>query len=326
MQARDKQTRAAQRASLGPLNNLLVLPRTLRLYENAVALFFAFMSAFGFSMPSDVCDFDDVVSDYIEHEWESGEQRNNVGRVLSGLQHFVPGLKGHLKLSWRLFQKWSYQEQPVRAPPFTEFAALAICHFLWKWGFHSEALATALAFYCFLRPGEMFSLRRGLFHFRRNFASMHIVLPCTKTSRRNNTTEAVVCRNRFLVKAFSAHFEHRDQLKIECPNFELLSVTPAEYRSLFAAAVSEAGLPPTFKPYSLRRGGASHFFALSGRMDQAMETGRWRDARTARIYINSALLELTSIQHLETTALHEYANRFLRAVAGTSRRNVERVA
>ena len=33
-------------------------------------------------------------------------------------------------------------------------------------------------------------------------------------------------------------------------------------------------------------------FRLKGSMDVVMENGRWRDQRTARIYVNNALLEL----------------------------------
>jgi len=65
---------------------------------------------------------------------------------------------------------------------------------------------------------------------------------------------------------------------------------PQKFREVFKKAVIATGLPETFKPYSLRRGGASHYFRLTGDMARAVEIGRWRDVRTARIYINTALL------------------------------------
>ena len=50
------------------------------------------------------------------------------------------------------------------------------------------------------------------------------------------------------------------------------------------------------KPYSLRRGGATHHFAQIGNMQAACEKGRWRQVATARLYIDEAAAE---VAHME---------------------------
>lgn len=44
-----------------------------------------------------------------------------------------------------------------------------------------------------------------------------------------------------------------------------------------------------FRPYSLRRGGATWIFQVTGSMETALVKGRWGSARVARIYISDAL-------------------------------------
>ena len=43
------------------------------------------------------------------------------------------------------------------------------------------------------------------------------------------------------------------------------------------------------KPYSFRRGGATHDMCARGDLPRTIHRGRWSDARTARIYINDGL-------------------------------------
>jgi len=108
-------------------------------------------------------------------------------------------------------------------------------------------------------------------------------------------------------------------------------MSAANYRKVFDAACRAAGLDNSFKPYSLRRGGATHHFKAFGDMSRTMEIGRWSEVRTARIYINTALLELTSIQKLQTSTIQSAAKAALPMFAAwlhgkASKCNVETAA
>ena len=49
-----------------------------------------------------------------------------------------------------------------------------------------------------------------------------------------------------------------------------------------------------FRPYSLRRGGATHLFQVSGSMELALVTGRWTN-KVARVYISDGLSKLPDL-------------------------------
>jgi len=49
-------------------------------------------------------------------------------------------------------------------------------------------------------------------------------------------------------------------------------------------------------------------------MDVTMEVGRWGNIRTARTYVNVALLELTAMQRLESPTLAAAADAFIEHV------------
>ena len=46
--------------------------------------------------------------------------------------------------------------------------------------------------------------------------------------------------------------------------------------------------PCAFSVYSLRRGGATHAYVSSRSLDLVVVQGRWKDQRTARIYLDDA--------------------------------------
>ena len=87
----------------------------------------------------------------------------------------------------------------------------------------------------------------------------------------------------------------------------LVGCSPAVFRARFARLVHEAGLPKcNWKPYSLRRGGATTDFLHHGQLDRTMVHGRWASAKTARLYIDDAVsmqaqLVVTCQQHRTMT-------------------------
>ena len=72
---------------------------------------------------------------------------------------------------------------------------------------------------------------------------------------------------------------------------------PVPWRSMFnscllALKINDFG----FRPYSLRRGGATWWFSKHHNLDRILVQGRWQAAKTARIYINEGLAVLAQLQ------------------------------
>ena len=91
------------------------------------------------------------------------------------------------------------------------------------------------------------------------------------------------------------------------PQQLLLQRSNESFRMFFREALSILQLQPDlFRPYSIRRGGATHFYMTTGSLEQLLLRGRWSDIRTARIYIQDGVAALTHLS-LSPTTLHRVA-------------------
>ena len=75
------------------------------------------------------------------------------------------------------------------------------------------------------------------------------------------------------------------------------SPSPSHWQSLFNQALEALHLQDfLFRPYSLRRGGATWWFTRHHSLDQILIQGRWQAPKTARIYLNEGLAVLAELQ------------------------------
>ena len=297
----------AKRKVIGPLAQRRVTPNTLRYYDRAIAWFFLYVQCLGHSTPNDVASFDELVGEAIEEAWGSGEGRALVGHLLSGLKFYVPALSGQLRFGWSLWKAWGRLEAPFRAPPLSWIAVRAIAFELMHAGEPDIAVLVVIAFLGFLRTTEFCTLTVGQLVFNSSLTKMQILFPNSKSAQRTGNVEMVHINRPALVKY--CHILTRSKVASE----RLVPSSAAHFRRVFAEAVSTAGLSAQrFKPYSLRRGGATYHFKKFKSLDRTMEVGRWSELKTARVYINTALLELTSMTEFELPSLKVAASAFTR--------------
>ena len=112
------------------------------------------------------------------------------------------------------------------------------------------------------------------------------------------------------------HFVSRGLL----PGDRLIQVLAADFRKSFATALDCLDLELLFQPYSIRRGGATHHFPLQGNTAKVMEKGRWIESRTARIYVNTALGDMSQL--VETEKVHAASHHFRAAMHSVLQRGV----
>ena len=58
-----------------------------------------------------------------------------------------------------------------------------------------------------------------------------------------------------------------------------------------------------FQLYSLRTGGATDLFRSCGSFDEVTDRGRWKNVRTARLYIDGALQDLAEFEPVSNDKL-----------------------
>ena len=80
------------------------------------------------------------------------------------------------------------------------------------------------------------------------------------------------------------------------PNDLIWSGGDAAYRAFFLRASALLKVSSTeYRPYSLRRGGATHDFLCFKNLQRTILRGRWSDLKVARIYINDGLSVQTQV-------------------------------
>ena len=111
---------------------------------------------------------------------------------------------------------------------------------------------------------------------------------------------AIVLTNPVVLDTLAAVCSVKNQFHLEM--HPIRSSSPAAFRNRFRKLCTIYGLQHhSFRPYSLRRGGATYFFQKRRSMDEALLRGRWESSRVAKTYIMDALSYLPSIRRTPLT-------------------------
>ena len=282
--------RKAARAEIGPLKDQVIAESTLKRYEAAVALFYGSLDEQGLQLPADVEGMDVLAAQQIERLWQEGDQRTYAGDLLSGLSHFLPHVRGKLPASWRLFTAWGKTEMPSRAPPLSVDIILAVIGLALQDGEVEAAAVMSMGFHGVLRTQEMAETRTGAIFFNTSKGTAVVNLGLTKGGQRKGVVEHVVLDDANVVRLLAAATQQKQPGDLVC------SLGSRKLQVLFRGYISQVGLGHVgYKLYSLRRGGATHWFRVTNSMEATCERGRWQSSRTARIYVNDGLLELLDL-------------------------------
>ena len=140
------------------------------------------------------------------------------------------------------------------------------------------------------RTGELLGLRGSHLLYEQKHPKAVISLGMTKGGKRQGVAEAVVIGYDKVVR-FIQHWKHLSQ-----PNTALAKSAGA-WRKMFNDALEALRLQKhAFRPYSLRRGGATFWCTKHASLDKVLLLGRWQAPKTARLYINEGLSVLVELQ------------------------------
>ena len=285
---RRRHDRRAARRKLGPFQDLIIARHTLDRYNRAVREFFHWTLRKDIDISCETAIRNAAVR-YLEGGWADVDPLSLAGDTLSGISHFLPDMKPALKDAWRYYGAWRNKEIPTRAPPMLEYIVEAMAHNTFSSGKVQLAFILLLSFDIFLRPSEALGIRALDISFEKDCQSMVINLGYTKAGQRKGQKEIVTCRNQQLCVLAKMI------VKDLAPGEYIYKKVMYHYRSEFYQVLKNIGLDEmNFKPYSLRRGGATAAFRKGASWEQIAEIGRWSAHPTMRIYIVDAMAELTS--------------------------------
>ena len=147
----------------------------------------------------------------------------------------------------------------------------------WIQGRLDVALGILVGFHCMLRGCEVLRLRFcDCMHFG---GTIVLDLGFTKTGSRKGTREQVTITDSLLTNLFRYFCR-------ECSSSEhLVCMSPCNFHKYFSRLLSFFSLGSEgFTLHLLRRGGATHFFRVTGNLSATLERGRWLRLLRAFVY------------------------------------------
>ena len=155
------------------------------------------------------------------------------------------------------------------------------------------------AFEGLLRTGEMLGLC-GSDLLIRNGQGL-VRLADTKTSGRKGVTEMVTLHHPWVLMVLQTLLGYLQEKNLKFA--KIWRGSPPTFRQRFKEYCKFFKLQRCgFRPYSLRRGGATHLFQERLSYDLVLDTGRWSSVRAAKLYIMDGLSRLPHLS-LDTTSL-----------------------
>ena len=225
----------------------------------------------------------------MEKLWEEGEPKNYASDGIAAVQFFIPSAEGHLNLSWSLCGAWNSHELPSRALPLTPDLLATVCGAFPRAGLHRMALCAVFGFAVLARTGELLTMTRGQVHFEDNM--LIVSFASTKRRQRLGIDEGQVVRDPTTARVLRLLCEGL------CAGDSLLGCTERQFRAAWAMVARVLKLQHvSLRPYSLRRGGATHFWRRTGNLHAVAQAGRWSSLQTIRRYISDAVAALTSLE------------------------------
>jgi integrase len=265
-----------------------VAARTRNRYAREYAAFSLFCRQHGIVLVT-LDSFDVAAAGYVEFLWEEGEPKNRSQDLLASLQYYLPVLRRNLALSWALLAAWNRHEMPTRAMPMTPEILAAFCGGLLHAGQPRLALLCVFGFSVLARTGELLSLERR--HIVLGEQSAVISFEMTKRGQRLGVDEGVCVDDPVTLHC----------LRVLCsdlaPGDRLLQLSEHRLRAIWHHVAGCLQLTDfACRPYSLRRGGATHLYRRTGNLHIVMQIGRWTSMTTARRYVSDATAALTTIR------------------------------
>lgn len=269
---------------------------TLKKYKRGVRLFLAWCDEQDRTLHVHTMQqLDDTLTEYFHYLYESndGKGKSLAADTLYGLIKFMPHCEQHLSASKMSLTGWSKLQPAESYPPLTWDLTVLIAIQMVRQDNVRHAIATLLAFDCFLRVGELVGLKKvdvaDVNDQRLGSEYQGTSLRLRKTKTGPNQWVQVLDENVVQLLRCVMDTTHKS-------SDLLFPFTAAQYRMVFKLTCSQLGLSHRYVPHSLRHGGATRWHLLGHSIEEVLMRGRWSSIKSARRYVQSGrALLLTTV-------------------------------
>lgn len=230
---------------------------------------------------------DQRLSEYIDDLFAQRGSYEYACQSLFGLIYRHPPLRLQLGEARMRLRGWKRLKQHKSHPPITWELTVVFAAVMTKWGRHAEAVATLLAFDCFLRVGELTRIR---FHDvvmpnDPRIGSVDVRMAIRLARAKTGLNQSVSVEAPIVQQSLHAYLLAYPFLATD----RVFPFSPSSFRSLIRDVAGALGLSAIpYVPHSFRHGGATHHFLRGSSIEQIMYRGRWVALESARRYIQTA--------------------------------------
>jgi integrase len=239
---------------------------------------------------------DQRLSQYIDDLFARKGSYDYASQTLFGLIYRCPRLRLSLGESRLRLRGWKRLKQHRSHPPITHELTMVFATTMAKWGRHAEAVATLLAFDCFLRVGELTRIRYHdvVMPHDPRMGSAHTGMVVRLARAKTGLNQSVSLDSAQVQRALHHYLLAHPFLDTD----RIFAFSPSSFRTLIKDVSTSLGLGEIpYVPHSFRHGGATYFHQRGATIEQIMYRGRWVALESARRYIQTAraLLIMLSI-------------------------------
>lgn len=284
-------SRRTQQATLGSaldLESLSVQPATRQLYLAAVVQvqhYHRISRAELFSQNHSAVD--SLLVQFLNHQASAGGSYHTGVNAVFGVAHLAPHLRSHLPRARQCLKAWDKLREQRSHPPITWELTVLLAVSMSRQGWHAEAVATLLAFDCYLRISEFVQLCGADVAHQSDprLGSVQTAMALRLARTKTGLNKFVVLRDSHVARVFSSYLSSTRPAAAQ----RVFPFSAHRYRTVLRYACAALGVSQwRITPHSLRHGGASRDFLAGASIEQIRHRGRWASAASAERYVQSA--------------------------------------
>lgn len=300
------------------LKTFLLKPKTKTQYTQCLSSFLTYIQIhfhrspiFSHSLSSSssstssaqlISELDRLLCNYMNYLYSGHGKYYQASYTYNSLCYYIPQCKLILYESKQRLKAWDKkgQKEKIYKTPLTKELTHVIAVSLLNANYIHSAIGVLLSFECYLRIGELCSIRicdigkpsssscssySSSFTHSYTHTGMVIGLKETKTGPNQSVIvrDPLVCS--LILLLLSTHTNQNEKSTDKLFSFDAML-----FRRHFASACDALHLSSYhFTPHCLRHGGASHDYIINqNNLNTIVERGRWAIVQSARTYIQSA--------------------------------------
>lgn len=275
-----------------PLQDLALAPASLTSYNRSLRNFLTYSRLTPQQLLTEpAMRLDRLLAVFIQHSFDTVSPFTYAAHALHAVIYHRPDVKLQLFVSRQCLKGWERVKKTASHPPLTWELTVAMACWLARSGSFAAAVAMLVAFDCYLRVGELTRIRlrdvvmpndarMGDAH-----TGMAVCLARTKTGLNQS-----VALHRPAVAAVLCDWARSIQSSSRLDDNPLIfAFSAGRLRHLMRAACVHLGVGHTaYVPHSLRHGGATADFLLTGSIERVQFRGRWKSMESVRTYVQTA--------------------------------------